>query len=98
LDITPWAKQVVTRIQEFWQIPPSIIATPNLSLSVGVRVVIGKTGSLDTVELKQSCLLEEVDKAVLLALNRGAPYPRLPETFPQESLEAYFWFNVNNNE
>lgn len=98
LDITPWAKQVVTRIQEHWQIPVSLASAPNLSLSVGVKVVIAKSGALQSSEIKQSSRLEQVDKAVLLALNKGAPFPPLPEQFPKDSLEAYFWFNVNNNE
>lgn len=98
LDITPWAKKVVTRLQQNWQIPPSLASSPNLSLSIGVKVVIAKSGKLKSSELKKSSQVEQVDKAVLLALNRSAPFPRLPEQFPKDSLEAYFWFNVNNNE
>jgi TonB family protein len=98
LNISPWAKKVVTKIQEHWQLPPSLASSPNLSLAVGVKIVIDKSGSLSSAEIKKSSLVEEVDQAVLTALNLSAPFPKLPEGFPKQTLEAYLWFNVDNND
>ncbi len=98
LDLKPWVKQVINKIQLNWQISPGLLGYANASLTVGIKITIEKSGSLSNAEIGQSSLVEAIDHAALAALKMSAPFPGLPAEFPEKNLVAYLRFNVNNND
>jgi TonB family protein len=98
LDIRPWARKVVNKIQQQWQLPANLIAVTNISLRVGIKITVEKSGSLSSIEVNEPSYLKEYDQAVLSALNACAPFPSLPVEFPDENLIAFLHFNVSDHE
>lgn len=93
-DLTPWAGEVVIRIQKNWTIPA---LEKEISKSqVGISVIIDKTGELSSAEIVLSSKFESLDQAALEALKLSAPLPKLPDDFPAKNLEAYFLFEYGD--
>lgn len=89
-DFTPWANDVVNRIQSRW----SITQPENAGLTgeVGVNVLIRKDGELLAADIAKSSQFDVLDEAALRALRQCAPFPPLPSDFPAERLTMYFVF------
>lgn len=98
LNIKPWVKQTINKIQLNWEIPAGIVGYSHTSLSVGIKVTIEKSGALSLTEINRSSLIEEIDRAALAALKTSAPFSPLPSEFPENRLEAYLLFNIRTNE
>jgi TonB family protein len=98
LDITPWARKVVNKIQKYWFLPSNLSVVPDTSLTVGVKIVVQKSGSISSVEIQETSKVEELDRAVLYALNSSSPFPSLPEGFPRKNLVAFLHFNISDND
>jgi TonB family protein len=98
LDIRPWATKVVNQIQQHWYLPANLTAVSNISLRVGIKITVEKSGSLSSAEINEPSRLKEYDQAVLSALNSCAPFPKLPEEFPDKNLIAFLHFNVSDHE
>lgn len=96
-NIKPWAKKAVNKIQMNWQIPSYLRLAPKKTMSVGVFVIIEKSGEISTSEIKQKSKEKSLDQSALYALNASSPFPKLPEGFPLKNLEAYFVFNIKND-
>jgi TonB family protein len=93
-DLTPWAGEVVNRIQKNWTIPAS--EKEIAKSQVGISAMIEKNGELSSAEIVLSSKFEALDQAALEALNLSAPLPKLPDDFPAKSLEAYFLFEYGD--
>jgi TonB family protein len=93
-DLTPWAGEVLNRIQKNWTIPAS--EKEIVKSQVGISVMIEKNGELSSAEIVLSSKFESLDQAALEALNLSAPLPKLPDDFPAKSLEAYFLFEYGD--
>ena len=95
-NIGPWARKAVIKVQENWQSPPGLKLTPKTSISVGVLVIIEKSGIISSSEIKKKSKEKFLDQSALTALNASVPFPELPAGFPLKNLEAYFLFTVKD--
>jgi TonB family protein len=93
IDISPWARDVVEKIQKNWAIPTSL--EDDGKNAVEITASIGKNGDLLNVGLRNSSAHPVLDRAALHAVRISAPFPKLPENFPYENLEAHFLFQYN---
>jgi TonB family protein len=93
IDISPWARDVVEKIQTNWTIPTS--QDESEKSVVEITVTIGKNGDLLNVGIRNSSAHPALDQAALHAVRMSAPFPSLPENFPNDSLEAHFLFRYN---
>lgn len=90
-NIKPWAKKVVVRINENWIILPGFKTDANAV--VGIAVIFEKNGQIASAEIKRSSEIQHLDQAALNAINLSAPFPHLPDQFPQDQLTAFFLFS-----
>jgi len=93
-DFSPWANEVVGRIQMAWSLLPYGGGTWNGE--VGVLVMVSKAGELLSAEIKVSSNVDLLDRVALAALRSAAPLPALPEDFPNSSLEMYLLFKYGH--
>jgi protein TonB len=93
IDISPWARDVVRKIQRNWTIPAS--QENDGRNAVEITVSIGKNGDLLDISIRNSSAHPTLDKAALNAVRMSAPFPELPEDFPNDSVEAHFLFRYN---
>ena len=89
-DFTPWANEVVNRIQMRWSLGQD--AFVGYIGEVGVTVMMSKTGELLGAEIGASSKVDLLDQAALKAVRACAPFPPLPADFPNSSLEIYLVF------
>lgn len=89
-DLSPWAKQVLLRIQNNWLIPPT--AKNEIQRPVEIIAVIEKNGGISLINVKISSNSDAFDRAARNALLLSAPLPGLPRDFPEKNLEARFMF------
>jgi TonB family protein len=89
-DFTPWANDIVNKIQSQWSVAQSENA--GWKGEVGVNVIIKKNGELLAAEIAKSSNIDIFDEAALRALRLCAPFPPLPPDFPADRLEMYFVF------
>jgi protein TonB len=93
IDISPWARDVVEKIQKNWAIPAS--QDEGRKSVVEITVTIGKNGDLLNVGIRNSSAHPTLDQAALNAVRMSAPFPELPDDFPNDNLEAHFLFRYN---
>jgi len=89
-DLTPWALQVVDRLQRFWDLP-AVTGAPG-EAAIRIIVVIKKSGELDSIEILENTFAEALDRAAIQALRASLPFPELPADFPGDFLEIHFEF------
>lgn len=96
VNLVPWAKRALIRIQRNWTIP-LVTKKPvdNSSGLVTVSIVIEKNGRISALEIKESSEVKEFDVAAEIALRLSSPLPQLPVDYPERILEAAFTFNYN---
>lgn len=92
-DLTPWAGQVVDRLQRFWDLP-AVPGGPG-DTRLRITVVIKKNGELDSIEILEGTSAEALDRAALQALRASLPFPSLPADFPGDLLEIHFEFTYS---
>ena len=92
-DLSPWAQQVVERIQSNWDLPVVYDLPPQTQ--VKVSVTIARNGEVSLFQVVGSTNSEALDRAAVEALKRSFPLPVLPADFPAESFEAFFIFDYN---
>jgi TonB family protein len=93
IDISPWARDVVEKIQKNWTIPAS--QDDGGKRIVEVTVAIRKNGDLLNVGIRNSSANPTLDQAALNAVRMSSPFPELPDNFPNDSLEAHFLFQYD---
>ncbi len=94
-DLSPWAQEVVSRLQKNWQITASRAALEKgiLHLLVGVD----KSGEITFMRIILSSQKASFDRAALEAINLSLPLPRLPDGLPTDSLELTLIFECNES-
>ncbi|MCP5049520.1 MAG: TonB family protein [bacterium] len=97
-NIRPWARKVTSKIQGNWTIQPQWLRSLNTPITVGVRIVIKKSGAISSAEIDQPSQVIRLDHSVLTAVNASSPFPSLPDEFPEKNLVAYLRFNINVDE
>ncbi len=92
-DLSPWAQQVVERIQSNWDLPVVYDLPPQNQ--VKIAVTIARNGEVSGFQVVGSTNSEVLDRAAVEALRRSFPLPGLPADFPAESFEAFFIFDYH---
>ena len=93
-DITPWAEEVVDRIQANW-----FLSSGQRGIERGtvrISVIIDKNGELSSVRIVNPSKNQAFDQAAIAAVNLSTPFPMLPDNFSDENLEVYFEFQHND--
>ncbi len=93
IDISPWARDVVEKIQKNWTIPTS--QDENGKNAVEITVSIAKNGDLLNISIRNSSAHPTLDQAALNAVRMSTPFPELPKDFPNDRVEAHFLFRYN---
>ena len=93
-DLTPWAEEVVKRIEKNWLISPAL--KTNGKGMVIILAVVEKNGELQSAEIVNSSAVPLFDGAALKAIETSSPFPELPDDYPDDNLEAYFVFEGND--
>jgi TonB family protein len=92
-DLSPWAEQVIGRIQNLWRLDAAQNGEPRGR--VEVKIIVGKDGSLKSIDIIRSSDDEGLDRAALRAVESNLPFPPLPEDFPRERLEFTLVFEYD---
>lgn len=94
-DLSPWAQEVVSRLQKNWQIAASRAALEKgtLHLLIGVD----KSGEITFMRIILSSQKASFDRAALEAINLSLPLPRLPDGLPTDSLELTLIFECDES-
>jgi TonB family protein len=93
-DISPWAEEMIRKIQENWIIPEKNSA--KIKGSVGIFLVLRKNGDLISAEIVESSGFSSLDQAALQAVDASVPLPELPGEIPSGSLEVYLVFDYDD--
>lgn len=94
-DLSPWAQEVVARLQKNWQ-----IAASRTSLEKGtlrLLISIDKKGEINFMRIITSSQKAAFDRAALDAVNLSLPLPQLPPKFPSESIELTIIFECEES-
>jgi TonB family protein len=92
-DLSPWAEQVIGRIQNLWRLDAAQTGEPRGS--VELKIVIGKDGSLKSIDVIRSSDDEGLDRAAVRAVESNLPLPVLPADFPLDRLEFRLVFEYD---
>jgi TonB family protein len=93
IDISPWARDVVEKIQTNWTIPTT--QPDDGQNAVEITVTIGKDGELLNISIRNSSAHPTLDQAALYAIRMSAPFPHRPDNFPNDRVEAHFLFRYD---
>ncbi len=65
-----------------------------------LRIIIGRQGTVDSVELLESSGSAALDEEALRAVRKGAPYGPLPSAYPHAQLKimGYFRYSLNQRD
>jgi TonB family protein len=94
VDFKPWAEEVLNKIQRNWALPLDLGS--GWKGEVGVRVMVAKDGRVLGADLDAPTKIELLDQAALKAITAASPFPPLPASYPQSSLEVYFVFRYGD--
>lgn len=93
-DLAPWAEKVVDAIQRRWILPN--VGKLAAETRIRLALMIKKDGSLESMEILETCSLEILDQAVLRAIRESLPFPALPADFPGDILECLLEFTYDD--
>jgi TonB family protein len=93
IDIAPWVKGVVDKIRNNWILPP--IAEAISIGEVRIHAVFGREGGVLSVKIMDSSDFLAFDRTAIGAIRASAPFPKFPDNFPFEKLEAFLVFQFN---
>lgn len=97
IDITPWARKVVEKINENWSLLPGFGTGPGGSRGeVGIAVAFDREGRVVSNRVTRSSDMQYMDQAALNAVRLSSPYPPLPGRIPGGRLNVFFLFNYQN--
>lgn len=97
IDITPWARKVVEKINENWSLLPGFGTGGSGSRGeVGIAVAFNQEGRVVSDAVTRSSGKQYMDQAALNAIRMSSPYPRLPGRVPGDRLNVFFLFNYQN--
>lgn len=78
--------EIWRRVKASWILPEEVVATGEDLLTV-VIVRIGRGGELLEIKLEESSGNKLYDQSCLRAVKKSAPFPHLPEDYPQRYME-----------
>ncbi|MCX7975025.1 MAG: TonB C-terminal domain-containing protein [Candidatus Aminicenantes bacterium] len=94
-DLSPWAQEVVARLQKNWQITASKAALEKGTLHL--QIGVDRSGEITFMRIILSSQKAAFDRAALEAINLSLPLPRLPEGLPTDSLELTVIFECEES-
>jgi TonB family protein len=83
-DLTPWAEQVLEKIERNWTIDPTL--TRDFKITVSVSVTITKSGDISSVEVIKSSGEQILDLSAVDAVKKSIPLPSLPMMYPSKTI------------
>ncbi|MFC2168746.1 energy transducer TonB, partial [Acidobacteriota bacterium] len=83
-DLTPWANQVLEKIERNWVIDPS--RSQEKKGTVGISVTVSKSGEIISVEVILSSGDQTLDSSAKSAVEMSVPLPSLPLMYPSKSI------------
>ena len=83
-DLTPWADQVLEKIERNWVIDPSI--SQGITGTVGISVTVAKSGEITFIEVTNSSGNQTLDSSAKNAVERSIPLPSLPIMYPSKTI------------
>jgi TonB family protein len=94
-DLSPWAQEVVSRLQKNWQIAAS--RAPLEKGTLRLQVSVDKNGEISFMRIVNSSQKASFDRAALEAVNLSLPLPRFPAAIPFDSLELIIIFECEES-
>jgi len=94
-DLSPWAQEVVSRLQKNWQITASRAALEKGTLYL--QIGVDKSGEITFMRIILSSQKASFDRAALEAINLSLPLPRLPDALPTDSLQLTLIFECEES-
>ncbi len=94
-DLSPWAQEVVARIQKNWQIAAA--RTQLEKGTVRLLVIMEKNGEVSSLRIITSSQKAGFDRAALEAVRLSLPLPQLPVAFPSDLLEITLVFECDES-
>lgn len=92
-DLTPWVREVVDKIRDNWILPP---IDESIALGeVKIFITIGEEGNLLAMGIVAPSDFPVFDQTTLQAIRSSVPFPRLPDDFPTDRIEAYLVFQFH---
>jgi TonB family protein len=96
-DISPWARKVVAVINQNWFVFTGFDTGKTYhKKEVGITVTFTRDGNVVGAELKRPSYIQILDQSALNAVKLSAPFPPLPEQYPDERLTAFFLFKYEH--
>ena len=86
-----YQSQVFQKVAGAWKSPSSF---PAVGKKCVVQAVLGKDGRLQSAFVSMESGVKAWDVAGLAAVHKAAPFPPLPASLGQKTLEAHFHFAV----
>lgn len=86
-----YQKQVFQKVAGAWKSPSSF---PAVGKKCVVQAILGKDGRVQSAFVSMESGVKAWDVAGLAAVHKAAPYPPLPASLGQKTLEAHFHFAV----
>lgn len=90
INWTPYLMQVENQAKANW-IPPE----PIKSHKIVVQVVLNKEGQIVSKSILESSGNKEADDAVLISIDKGAPYPKFPNEAKMNIMPVELTFDCN---
>lgn len=84
-DLKLWARRVVRRIRENWNLPPGF--TGRGQTGVTLRFTVDRQGRIEKVALFPGLAAEDFQEKALNALHASSPLPPLPTGYRRDRLE-----------
>lgn len=82
-----YQKQVFQKVAGIWKAPAS---APAVGKKCVVQAVISRDGRVQNAFVSMESGVKAWDKAALAAVEKSSPFPALPASYEQKTLEAHF--------
>lgn len=86
-----YQKKVFQKVAGTWKAPAS---TPAVGKKCVVQAVLSRDGRVQSAFVSMESGAKSWDKAALAAVEQSSPFPALPSTYEQKTLEVHFHVSV----
>jgi TonB family protein len=92
-DLAPYLSYIKERILQFWRYPEE--AQPGMKGQVGLAFTVDRDGNVSGIKIVSSSKYKVLDKGVLEAIKRAAPFKPVPIEIKEKSLPLLGTFLYN---
>lgn len=82
-----YQKQVFQKVAGLWKAPASV---PAVGKKCVVQALLSRDGRVQSAFVSMESGVKAWDKAALAAVEKASPFPPLPASYDQKTLEAHF--------